>query len=271
MIEKKQRLLSVLESKWRATVARTLTDGLQAGVAKLDSGVSWLGEVPAHWTVTKLGNIGRCANGINISGDSFGSGYPFVSYGDVYKNSELPRTVVGLVQSSAEDRRRYSLQAGDVLFTRTSEIVEEIGFSGVCMEDMPDAVYAGFLIRFRPRKSTLVPLYSKYLFRNHALRAFFAKEMMIVTRASLSQGLLQKMPVLLPPLDEQEEIAGFLSGVEGLHAAASDSIVKSIERLREYRAALITAAVTGQIDVESWGKRGETDRRLDQIQEAMSA
>lgn len=271
LIEKKQRFINVLAQKWAANVTFTLTNGLNPDAQKKNSGISWIGQIPEHWTVAKLGHIGRSANGINIGGDAFGSGFPFVSYGDVYRNPELPRTVDGLVQSSAEDRARYTLKAGDVLFTRTSEIIDEIGFSSVCMEDMPDAVFAGFLIRFRPMKGKLAPSFSKFLFRNERLRAFFSKEMMIVTRASLSQGLLQRMRVVLPPIDEQIEIARLLKRAEDTFVSVSDKTKTSIDRLKEYRSALITAAVTGQIDVATYAKSGTPDRRLDAIQEEMGA
>lgn len=267
LIEKKQRFIDVLAQKWAATVTFTLTNGLNSDAPKRDTSVSWIGEIPAHWSVAKLGHIGRSANGINIGGDAFGSGFPFVSYGDVYRNPELPRAVRGLVQSSAEDRVRYNLKAGDVLFTRTSEVINEIGFSSVCMEDMPDAVFAGFLIRFRPMKGKLMPAFSKFLFRNERLRAFFSKEMMIVTRASLSQGLLQRMPVVVPPIEEQKEIAQYLQKTEDTFESVSEKTKASIDRLKEYRSALIAAAVTGQIDVASYAKSGAPDRRLDAIQE----
>lgn len=270
LIGKKQRLLTALNQKWAARVTFSVTNGLQNGMPTKDSGLPSVGEIPAHWEVTKLGHIGRCANGINIGGDAFGSGTPFVSYGDVYKNPELPTKVTGLVQATSEDRSRYSVEAGDVFFTRTSETIEEIGFSSVCTQDIPDAVYAGFLIRFRPFKKKLVPQFSKYLFRNQALRAFFSKEMMIVTRASLSQGLLQKLPVLLPPLEEQEEIASHLQEIENKHLSISRKTQESIEGLREYRSALITSAVTGQIDVMTWRKEGSTDCRLEKIEEDMA-
>ena len=134
-----------------------------------------------------------------------------------------------------------------------------------------DAVYAGFLIRFRPFREKLVPEFSRYLFRNEALRAFFAKEMMIVTRASLSQGLLQKLPVLLPPLEEQKEIATYLQDVERKHQSLSKKTQESIRRLEECRVSLITHAVTGQVDLANWGKLRKPDRLLDDIQEAMGA
>lgn len=269
LIEKKRRFVDVLGRKWAATITCTLTNGLDADAPRKDSGVSWIGDVPEHWSVAKLGHIGRCANGINIPGDAFGSGFPFVSYGDVYRNSELPNSVDGLVQSTAEDRVRYNLKKGDVLFTRTSETIDEIGFSSVCMQEMPEAVFAGFLIRFRPVKRKLFPAFSKFLFRDDRLRAFFLKEMMIVTRASLSQGLLQRMPVVLPPLEEQQSIADYLQRKESVFMSVSEKTKTSIDRLREYRAALITAAVTGQIDVTTYGNQGATDRTLDRIEEEM--
>ncbi|MCZ4296637.1 restriction endonuclease subunit S [Henriciella marina] len=271
LIEKKRRFLEVLAQKWAATVTFKLANGLNPGAPKIHSGVSWIGEIPKHWRVTKLGHIGRSANGINIGGDAFGSGFPFVSYGDVYRNPELPLNVAGLVQSSAEDRARYTLKAGDVLFTRTSETIDEIGFSSVCTEDIPEAVFAGFLIRFRPIKSKLLPSFSKFLFRNEQLRAFFSKEMMIVTRASLSQGLLQRMPVVLPPIEEQEEIAQHLQKAEDTFLAVSEHTNTSINCLKEYRSALITAAVTGQIDVQTYARSGMADCRLETIQEETEA
>lgn len=270
LIEKKQRFISVLKEKWAATVTQVLKYGLRSGVEMKDSGLPSVGRIPAHWEVSKLGHIGRCANGINISGEAFGSGTPFVSYSDVYHNPALPHEVSGLVRATAEDRSRYSVRAGDVFFTRTSETIEEIGFSSVCTQDLPDAVYAGFLIRFRPFRRKLAPDFSKFLFRNQALRAFFSKEMMIVTRASLSQGLLQKLPVLLPPLDEQREIAAYLQAVEDRHLSITKKTQESIDRLKEYRTALITSAVTGRIDVTSWGTRHNPDPRLDQIEEDMA-
>ena len=271
LIEKKQRFLNLLEEKREVAINSALNRGLQSGVPYRSSGVSSIGEIPAHWEVSKLGYIGRCANGINIAGDAFGSGFPFVSYRDVYKHAQLPKNIVGLVKSSTDDRMRYSLKSGDVLFTRTSETIDEIGYSSVCLEDVPNAVYAGFLIRFRPFKGKLVPNYSKFWFRNQALRAFFSKEMMIVTRASLSQDLLQKLPVLLPPLSEQREIAEYLQDVEIKHISVAEMIRKSIEGLREFRSALITAAVTGQIDVTTWRKQGCTERHLDHVGEEIPA
>jgi type I restriction enzyme, S subunit len=271
LIEKKTRFIALLNEKRIAVVTHAVTKGLDPSATTKDSGIDWIGGIPASWRLTKLGYIGTCANGINIGGDAFGTGFPFISYGDVYKNRELPAEVEGLVQSTRADRDIYSVKAGDVLFTRTSETVEEVGFPSVCFKTIEDAVFAGFLIRFRPFKGILVGGFSKFVFQNSGLRDFFAKEMKLVTRASLSQGLLQSMPVPVPPLEEQVKIANYLEGMDRRFMALVAKTERSIGVLKEARAALITAAVTGQIDAAKWGKQGGTDQRLDRIIEAMRA
>ena len=249
LIQEKQGFISLLEEKRRALISHIVTKGLDPNVEMKDSGVEWIGSIPKHWEIKRLRYLGRCQNGINIGGDFFGEGFPFISYGDVYKNRELPNKPSGLVRSSESDRNTYTVQKGDVLFTRTSETIDEIGFSSVCMNDIPDAVFAGFLIRFRPNPGAINKSFSKYYFQNELLRAFFVKEMNLVTRASLSQELLKRMPVVLPPAEEQALISETLdkkcSSLEELMSETK----KSIELLKEHKTALISAAVTGKIDL----------------------
>ncbi|MDQ8995933.1 restriction endonuclease subunit S [Acinetobacter soli] len=252
LIAKQEELIALLKEKRQAVISHAVTKGLNPNVPMKDSGVEWLGQVPEHWEVKQLRYLGSCQNGINIGAEYFGSGSPFISYGDVYRNHELPTSFEGLVQSTENDRRIYSLQRGDVLFTRTSETIEEIGFSSTCLSDVNDATFAGFLIRFRPIPNTLLPEYSKFYFRNILLRAFFVKEMNLVTRASLSQELLKKLAVPFPNLEEQKQIADFLSAKERVFKKLINDCIKQIELLKERRTALISAAVTGKIDVRNW-------------------
>jgi type I restriction enzyme S subunit len=249
LIEKKTQLIALLKEKRTAVITHAVTKGIDAGVDMKASGIEWVGDVPRNWEVTKLGYLGRSANGINIGGDAFGSGFPFVSYGDVYKNRELPSRLEGLVQSTRADQIAYSVKAGDILFTRTSETVDEVAFPSVVMQTVENAVFAGFLIRFRPFNNKLDPYFAKYAFQNAGIRDFFAKEMKIVTRASLSQRLLHSLPVPLPPLKEQERIGIHLEEQEERFQYLLGTTDHSITLLREKRAALITAAVTGKIDV----------------------
>lgn len=117
-----------------AVIFEVVTKGLDKTAEVKDSGYDFIGFIPNKWEMCKVRHLGTAQNGISIGGDAFGSGYPFVSYGDVYKNYSLPKSVDKLVQSSEEDRKRYSVEKGDWFFTRTSETIDEVGFSCVCEE-----------------------------------------------------------------------------------------------------------------------------------------
>ena len=136
-----------------------------------------------------------------------------------------------------------------MLFTRTSETIEEIGFASTCIETIPNSVYSGFLIRFRPTSDKLFKGFSKYYFRSQVHRAYFVKQMNIVTRASLGQDLLKNLVVLLPPVDEQHSIASCLD----TKCSEIDSLIAlkqaKIEELKEYKKSVIYEYVTGKKEV----------------------
>lgn len=252
LIARQKQLIELLKEKRQAEISHAVTKGLDPNAPMKESGVEWLGQVPEHWVVKPLRHLGCCQNGLNIGAEAFGSGYPFVSYGDAYKNRVLPETGSGLVQSTPEDRRKYSLLVGDILFTRTSETIEEIGFASACLKAIDNACFAGFLIRFRPNTLDLDVEYSKYYFSNQLLRTFFTKEMNLITRASLSQDLLKTMPVVLPPSGEQKRIAAVLDEQSKRFEQLKLLGEEQIKLLQERRTALISAAVTGKIDLRGW-------------------
>ncbi|HAW6257057.1 TPA: restriction endonuclease subunit S [Legionella pneumophila] len=269
LIEKKQRLIVVLQEKQASLINNIVRNGMLPNTIMKKINFSGINLIPECWDVKKLRHLGGLQNGISESAEYFGEGYPFVSYGDVYNHFTLPENVSGLAKSSDNDRRRYSVLAGDVFFTRTSEVAEEIGISSVCLETVDNATFSGFLIRFRPNAKTLLPNFSKYYFRSDIPRLFFVKEMNLVTRVSLSQGLLKSLPVIIPPIEEQEKISHYLDMKTAKINLLIKNIEHSINRLKEFRSSLITEAVTGQLDIELWKKRGSTDERLDNIEESM--
>lgn len=246
-IAKKQRLIELLKEQKSILINQAVTKGLNTDVPMRDSGVEWIGEVPEHWESKRLRTVGITQNGISAGAEYFGTGFPFVGYGDVYNNRELPREVAGLAKSTDIDRTQYSVQKGDVLFTRTSETVEEIGFSSTCMETIENATFAGFLIRFRPERGLLLPGWSKYYFAAQIHRNYFVGQMNLVIRASLSQSLLKGLLVLIPPKKEQEEIFCYLESVSAEIDKVISLQLQQLEKLKEYKSTLISNAVTGKI------------------------
>lgn len=247
LISIQEEMISELLAYKQSVITEAVTKGLDKKAKMKNSGVEWIGDIPEEWEVQKLRTLGWCQNGISKSGDYFGEDYeyPFVSYPDAYKNFEVPYPK-GRANSTLEDRQRYSLIKGDVLFTRTSETIEEIGFASTCTETIPNAVFSGFLIRFRPTSPKIYYGYSKYFFRSIIHRAFFVKEMNLVTRASLSQDLLKNLPVVLPKIEEQQAIATYLdektSQIDSLIALKQSKI----ESLKEYKKSIIYEYVTGK-------------------------
>jgi len=252
-IEIKQRQIELLKERRQILIHRAVTRGVGSlsGVETplKDSGVEWIGEIPEHWEVKRLRYIGKCQNGVSKGAEYFGTGFPFVSYGDVYKSIELAESVNGLAESSIEDRKQYSVKEGDVFFTRTSETVEEIGFASTCLKTIEDATFAGFLIRFRPSKDILYKGFSKFYFSSKTHRAFFVKEMNLVIRASLSQELLNRMPIIIPPFEEQIAIAEYLENISAKISKAIGLKEREIEVLKEYKSSLINSAVTGKVKI----------------------
>lgn len=253
-IQKQQQVIEKLKTYKQSLITEAVTGKIKIQNGKVcgkyesykDSGVEYLGKIPLDWNIKRLRYIGKCQNGISKGGEFFGSGYPFVSYGDVYNNLILPETVSGLIESTPEEQENYSVKAGDIFFTRTSETIEEVGFTSVCLKTIKNATFAGFVIRVRPFTDELIPDYSKYYFSSDAHRRFFVKEMNLVTRASLSQDLLKRLPVLIPSKDEQKEIADYLDKKCTAIDTAIEQKQKLIEKLTEYKKSLIYECVTGK-------------------------
>ncbi len=232
-------------------ITETIMRGLDRNPKMKDSGFDLIGSIPENWSMCRVKNIGSTQNGISKSGEFFGRGYPFVSYSDVYRNYALPTNVTGLIMSNEKERMNYSVMCGDIFFTRTSETIEEVGFSSVCFKTMPDACFAGFLIRLRPYSvdSLIISNYAKYFFRTNLIRKYLIKEMNLVTRASLSQDLLGTMPVILPSLEEQNNIGHYLDELcDNIDNLTSIKLTK-IEKLEEYKKSLIYEYVTGKKEV----------------------
>lgn len=252
-IQNQQQIIEKLKAYKQSLITEAVTGKIKIQNGKVcgkyenykDSGVEYLGKIPSNWNIKRLRYIGKCQNGISKGGEFFGSGYPFVSYGDVYNNLVLPETVSGLIESTPEEQENYSVKSGDIFFTRASETIEEVGFTSVCLKTIENATFAGFVIRVRPFTDELIPDYSKYYFSSDAHRRFFVKEMNLVTRASLSQDLLKRLPVLIPSKEDQKEIADYLDK----KCTAIDTAIEQKQKLTEYKKSLIYECVTGKKEV----------------------
>lgn len=249
VVAQKEKMIALLKERKQALIQKAVTRGLDENVDFKDSGVDWIGEIPVGWEVKRLRFLGKTQNGLSKSGDFFGSGFPFLTYGDVFNSISIPSKLSGLAKTDLADQKTFSVKENDVFFTRTSETAEDIGRASICEKTLDKATFAGFLIRFRPINAKLFKGFSKYYFTSEVHRAFFVGKMNLVIRASLSQDFLKTMPVLLPPIKEQKKIYHHLEKQSQKIDQAVSQQEQAIVKLREYKASLIDSCVLGKIKV----------------------
>ena len=162
----------------------------------------------------KVGDLFDFKNGLSKGKEFFGKGTPIVKYTDVYKNRRLRACdVSGLVTCTDKELETLSVLRGDVLFTRTSEVAEEVGLSAVMLDDVKDCVFNGFVIRARPRTQMVLPEYSAYCFSVKGFREFVTRNCSFTTRASLSGKTIAEYEIDLPTIERQREIVKILDGL----------------------------------------------------------
>ncbi len=250
IIQETQESIKELKKYNQSLITEVVTKGLDPHADMKDSGVEIIGKINSSYQIIPLGFFGTFQNGISKSSDYFGEGSPFVSYGDIYNNKVLPDQVTGLVNSTKEEQEKYSVQKDDIFFTRTSETIEEVGMSSVCLQSIEGATFAGFVIRFRPHKNNhLLTKFARYYFESTFIRDYFAKEMNLVTRASLSQPVLKRVPVVLPNRQEQNLIIDFLDKKTLEIDSLIDLKHSVIEELKQYKKSIIYEYVTGKKEV----------------------
>lgn len=169
-----------------------------------------------EWKKVKLGELYEVHNGLSKGRQFFGTGFPFLTFSNVFNNWFLPDQLESLVQTTDKEREACSIKAGDVFITRTSETMDELGMSSVALRDYPNATYNGFTKRLRPITDRVTPRYIGYYLRTPKFRGQFMAFSTMTTRASLANNDLLNMEVELPPMEIQLRIASILSRYDSL-------------------------------------------------------
>jgi type I restriction enzyme S subunit len=246
LIAKKERFIELLEEQRSAVISHAVTKGLDPNVPMKDSGVEWIGEVPAHWAVSSLSHaysvqLGKMLDSKNIQGTSLN---PYLRNSDVqwdYINVQnLP-----VMDFSAEDRKRFALAHGDLMVCEGGDV----GRAAIWKGELEECYYQKALHRLRPISSHQSPRFFYYvLFAAHQAGIFKANGNPN-TIDHLPAEAFRKFRFTFPPLKEQVGIADLLDLRIGTIDEFSGRARRTISLLREYRTALISAAVTGKIDV----------------------
>ncbi len=247
LIEKKTRFIELLREKRQALITHAVTKGLDPNVKMKDSGVEWLGEVPEHWSVRPFRVCIDFQEGPGIMAADFcGEGVPLLRVAGVQGRWASLEGCNYLSPAKVERQwSHFRLKEGDLLISASASM------GTVCevAEDTIGAVAYTGLIRLRGKLGVMLRPYIRSLM----VSSLFSTQIDFFKAGSTIQHFgpthLSQMFVVCPPLDEQEAISQHLED----ETLRIDELVAKSERsialLKERRCALITAAVTGQIDL----------------------
>ena len=261
LVAKKRLLLERLAEYRTALITRTVTCGLPpeaARAAGLDpsppfkpSGVDWLGEIPQSWEVKRLDHVASYrTSSVDKKAQDGELPVRLCNYTDVYYRERVRSSDGDFMQATASPSEiaRFSLNVGDVLITKDSEDWRDIAVPAL-VEDTADDFVCGYHLGIIRTDSLADPAFVFRAMQSMAVNRQLQVSASGVTRYGLPNPAVGNTLIPLPPLDEQRAIAEFLDQQAERIDALRERIKTAIERLQEYRTALVTAAVTGKIDV----------------------
>ncbi len=254
-IDRKIDLLTQKAEKYgqlkQSLINEIVTRGLDKTVPMKDSGVEWIGDIPAHWEMKRLKDVSFMQySNVDKKTHEDETAVKLCNYVDVYKN-DLIDASLPFMQATANpsEIKRFTVKRHDVLVTKDSETADDIANPALVVESLPGVLCGYHLAQIRTDESTL---YGPFLFRllqskNYGFRfVIYAKG---ITRVGLSTSAFSDALTPLPPLPEQKAIANYLDTKTTQIDRIVETIHTEIEKLKELRKTLINDVVTGKIKV----------------------
>lgn len=243
VISAQQKRIALLQELKQSVITHAVTKGLNPNVEMKDSGVEWIGKIPASWDVVHLKRIlrERMQYGANEPAESDDTTYPrYIRITDITANGELrPETFKSLEPSKAKD---YLLDKGDVLFARSGATV---GKTFLFNADIK-ACYAGYLIKASCDKRRMLPEYLYYYTQSGAYECWKNSVFIQSTIQNIGADKYQMMYIPVPYKDEQKQIVEYTMRKSQIFDAAISKAQHQVELLQEYKQSLITEVVTGK-------------------------
>lgn len=246
LIDKQQTLLEKLAEQRTAVITHAVTKGLNPAAPMKNSGVEWLGDVPAHWDVSPFKLVMNSI--IDYRGktpEKTNSGVFLITARNI-KNGIIDYTLSQefIDEDNYEEVMRRGLpKLGQVLMTTEAPLGE------VAQIDRTDVALAQRVLKFDGKKNKLDNRFLKYFILSKAFQASLYKFATGSTALGIKSERLSYLKSLLPPITEQTAIADYLDQETAKIDRLCETVNQTIGRLKEYRTALITQAVTGKIKV----------------------
>lgn len=243
LIGKKKKLMELLKEKRTALISRAVTKGLDASVKLKPSGVEWLGDVPEHWGTFPLRRVIRT---VKTGGTPTGAedsafnddGFNWYSPSDFSESVDLSKSNRALSEEGKKEVRVFPPMT--VMLVGIGATIGKVGLSmdeSSCNQQI-NGIVCGDL---------LAPLFTTYYLKT--MRDFIVTCGKYTTLPIINQDETKNLIITLPPHSEQQAIAAFLDRETAKIDTLVSKVETAIEKLKEYRTALISAAVTGKIDI----------------------
>ena len=251
LISTKQRKVELLKEQRTTLINQVITKGLNPDVKMKDSGVEWIGEIPESWIVGKLKNYSELRiSSVDKHIYEYERQVIVCNYTDVYYNEFITNELELRKGSCSDDEyNKFKLNKGDVIITKDSESPTDIGVPSLVNDDFENVVCGYHLSIIKPSKNKLV---GGYLFRQlqtKRIRSYYEVCSNGITRFGLGKSSVLDTPLIIPPVNEQQEIVEYLDK----QTKEIDDLVSmernKIELLKEYRKSLISEVITGKIKV----------------------
>jgi type I restriction enzyme S subunit len=252
LIEKQQQLIKLLKEKRQAVISHAVTKGLNPNAPMCDSGVEWLGEVPEHWAVAQLK-----FNTLQMQTGPFGSqlhaedyvigGVPLINPAHMIEGNLSPDPKVTVDDETQERLKRHKLSEGEIIFARRGEL----GRCAIVTKEQNGWLCGTGSLKAKLNKK-LIPEYAYLLITSDGVVSELSLESKGSTMDNLNTETLGRVRMPVPPENEQNQILEYVENISGKYKYLINSAVKAINLIHERRTALISAAVTGKIDVRNW-------------------
>ena len=250
LVAKKERLIELLQEKRTALITRAVTRGLDRNVPMKDSGVESLGEIPAYWDAGALSRWWTVLDCKHQTVPFLDGGIPVASIGEVHglsvDLSDANRTSIEEYERMIEGGRAPRI--GDIIYSRNATVGE------AAIVDKDDAFCMGQDVSLI-RSVSDEPLFLLHTLRSRVVLAQLEALVVGSTFKRINVGQIKKFFIAVPPKSEQKDIAQYAQGVYDATASLIKRVREAIDILREFRTALISAAVTGKIDVREAAAR----------------
>ncbi|WP_136474410.1 restriction endonuclease subunit S [Pseudomonas sp. DG56-2] len=250
LISEKERMLALLEEKRAALISRVVTRGLDPNAPLKPSGQEWLGEIPAHWDICQLKRTWASSD-YGLSESIRDEGSIAVLRMSCIVDGGIDVSKSGMI---SEVDGHLLLRRNDLLFNRTNSLDQIAKVGLVDFDPKEPLTFASYLVRIRTNHR-VTPQYLVALLNASQFLEFARKNAIpAIGQANLSPTRYGEIHIPLPPKSEQDEILTLLQLDAETSTPVREHIRNSINLLRERRAALISAAVTGLIPLQEMAR-----------------